>query len=112
MNITIAGKERELKYTFNSFKYMKNFDVTDLDKVESKPFIMAEMLEILLMGAVNSNPRDVVSWVQVQDYLEEFIADGDMAEMFQSLVGMLQESNFFKSLRKSQTVIEETPTVE
>lgn len=112
MVILIAGKERELKYTFNSFKYMKNFDITELDSVETKPFIMAEMLEILLMGAVNNNPREVVSWVQVQDFLEEYLADGDVTELFESLVGMLQESNFFKSLRKAQPVTETTPTVE
>lgn len=112
MNITIAGKERELKYTFNSFKYMKNFDITELDKVEAKPFIMAEMLEILLMGAVNSNPKEVVAWVQVQDYLETYLEDGDMTVLFSSLIELLQESNFFKSLRKTQTVTETTPTEE
>jgi len=38
MNIKVDGKEIELEYSFNSFKYMEDFNVLELQEIESKPF--------------------------------------------------------------------------
>lgn len=93
---------KECKYTFNSFKYMKDFDVKDFNKIDSHPFRIASILETLLMGAMNSNPKEFVQVEDVQDYLEEYAVEGDLSELLNMLMAKLEESNFFKSLQKKK----------
>lgn len=95
-------KKEDFKYTFNSFKYMQNFDVKDFNKIETHPFKLATILETLLMGAMNSNPKKVVDVEEVQDYLEEYSVEGDLSELLDTLMAKLEESNFFKSLQKKK----------
>lgn len=100
--IKIKNKEYELKYTFNSFKFMQDFDVSAMEEVEKKPFKIIPVLEMLLLGAVNHNAKQVVKEQDIQDYLEEYIAseDGDITALLETLMQLLQESSFFKSLQR------------
>jgi hypothetical protein len=92
--LKIGKREIEPKFTFNSFKYMKEFSVSDFEQIETHPFVLGAMLDVLLMGAVNSDPRVKFSETEVQDYLEQFSADGDVT-------ALLEESNFFKALQRT-----------
>ena len=99
--VKIGEKEIKLKFTFNSFKYMEDFDLNDVSMLEEKPFKIVSVMETLLMGALNNSPKVEVSVEEVQDYLEAFIVDGDLTELLKELIDLLQESNFFKSLQKN-----------
>lgn len=99
MNVTIGNKEYELKYTFNSFRYMEEFDVGELQMIETKPFKIIPILRILLHGAVNHNPKQKVSIDNVDAFLEEYSETGDIGDLLEELINLLEESNFFKSLQ-------------
>ena len=101
MNIKIKNKEYELKFTFNSFKYMEDFDLLALEDIESKPFKLIPVLETLLHGALNHNPKKVISVEFVDEFLDEFMEDGSVTELLNELMELLQESRFFKSLQKT-----------
>ena len=101
MIIEMKKKEVELKFTFNSFKYMQDFDIKALDEIESKPFKIVPMLETLLMGAVNSNPKVKFTSNDVQEFLEIYVENESITELLEVLMGSLQESSFFKSLQKN-----------
>jgi hypothetical protein len=100
MTVKIKNKEYELKFTFNSFKYMEDFDITALQEIESKPFKIIPIISTLLYGAVNHNPKVRVRLEDVEIFLEDFIVDGDVGELLEELMTLLQDSNFFKSLQK------------
>lgn len=57
MVVKFNGKDLELKYTFNSFKYMKEFSTTMFDKVNENPFLIIDVLEVLLLGALNHDKK-------------------------------------------------------
>lgn len=98
--LKINGKEFEPKFTFNSFKYMKDFDVHDFENAESNPCLLANELEILVMGVANQSPKIKIKEEDVQTFLEEYIAENDPADLLTELMEKLQESSFFKSLQK------------
>lgn len=100
MEINIKKKTVELKFTFNSFKYMQDFDMGALEDIDRKPFKMIGMVESLLMGAVNSNPKFKVSLEEVSLFLEDYIAENSLNELLEELMKQLQDSNFFRSLQK------------
>lgn len=102
MVVKIKNKEMELKYSFNSFKYMEDFDISVLGDIQTKPFKMVGLIETLMMGAVNYNPKVRISREDVQKYLEEFMdEDGDITTLLEELMGLLEKSSFFKSLQKN-----------
>lgn len=102
--INIKGIVHEPKFTFNSFKYMEEFDIDALQTLDKTPFKIIPVVEMLLLGALNSNPRTRVSLVEVDEFLDEFISgDGSLSELTEELINLLQESNFFKSLQKMPT---------
>ena len=100
--IKIGKHEIEPKYTFNSFKYMEEFNAKDFEELESKPFKIIGVLRMLLMGAVNHNPKVKIREDEVDVFLESFMADGDVPALMGELMELLQESSFFKSLQKSE----------
>ena len=102
MKITFKGLVRPLSFTFNSFKYMEEFDISILNEVETKPFKIVQVLTQLLYGALNSNPKEYVSEDDVTEFLEEYIETGVVTDLLEELVNLLQESSFFKSLQKNQ----------
>ena len=99
MNIKIKGKDVELKYTFNSFNNMEDFDINELTEIESKPFKMVRITETLLMGAVNNNPKIKFTHDDVVDFLEEYVIENSISKLIEELINLLQDSNFFKSLQ-------------
>lgn len=102
MNININTKEIELKYTFNSFRYMQDLNIEDLNTIETYPFRMVPIAEMLLLGATNNNPKVRVTPYEVSDYLESYIEENAITDLMEELMNLLQESNFFKSLQKNQ----------
>ena len=102
--ITINGIVHEPKFTFNSFKYMENFDIDALQTLDKTPFKIIPVVEMLLMGALNNNPRVRVAIVDVDAFLDEYISGGgSLTELTEELINLLQDSNFFKSLQKNPT---------
>lgn len=103
MNIVLKGKERELKFTFNSFLYMEEFDIGVLQELETKPFKIIQVTRQLLLGATNWNPKERVSPAEVSEFVQELIdsEDGDISELLTSLIEELEKSNFFKQLQKT-----------
>lgn len=100
MNIKIKNKEVELKFSFNSFKYMEEFDIGELSDIEKKPFKIISMVEILLLGALNHNPKIKISKEEISTFLEDYIIENPINVLMEELMIKLQESNFFKSLQK------------
>lgn len=109
MVIKIKDKELELKFSFNSFKYMRDFDMGAMNHIEEKPFEIIPLLETLLLGAMNNDPKVKVSPDTVTEYLEEFLEEGSIVELLNELMELLQESSFFKSLQRE--TVQETPTL-
>lgn len=101
MEITINDKSYKLEFTFNSFKYMKDFDIGEMQNLESQPFKIIDFCEQLLYGAINNDPKIYVSMEEIDSYLEEYINDGSLGELIEQLMDLLQESNFFKALQKN-----------
>lgn len=100
MIVNVRGKERELKFTFNSFRYMEDFDIGELSELERKPFKIIKITESLLIGAFNHNPKDVVKQDEINEYLQDVMENGDVSELLETLMQLLEDSNFFKNLQK------------
>lgn len=101
MIINVDGVKHELKFTFNSFRYMDEFDITEFEQVENKPFKLIKICENLTYGAINHNRNNVFSKDEVCDILEKLMADNlDMGEFIEKLMTELDKSDFFKSLQK------------
>lgn len=103
MNITINKVKYELKYTFNSFKYMEDFDLQDISELERKPFKMIKVTEDLLTGAIYNNPDVVIEDSDISNYLEEKLNEGTLFKLLEDLMELLEESSFFKSLQVKNT---------
>ena len=102
MNIKIKEKDYKVEFTFNSFKYLDEFDISTIEEMQTKPFKIIGVTEQLLFGALNNNPKVVVTLDVVDEYLEEVLENGDISELLNTLMELLQESNFFKNLQKKQ----------
>ena len=100
MIIKIKDKDVELKYTFNSFKYMEELDMSELSEIQNKPFKIISIVGILLLGAVNNSRRNKFTVIDVEEFLEEYINENSVADLLEELMKQLQESDFFKSLQK------------
>lgn len=103
MILKLTDKELEVKFTFNSFKYMEEFDISKLDGIEHKPFKVIAVTKELLVGGLNYSPAKVFNEVDADAILEEVIENGSVGELLELLLDELQESNFFKSLQKTST---------
>lgn len=106
MEIKVRNEQVELKYTFNSFKFMREFDMSVIGNVENKPFEIIPVLETLLLGALNSNSKKKYTATDVENFLEEFIEEGSIVELLNGLMDLLQESSFFKSLQREESKTE------
>lgn len=99
MRVNIQGTNVLLKYTFNSFKHMEDFDLSDIEMIENKPFKMIGITETLMLGAVNNDPKVEFTQVQVSEFLESYIEENDITELLGKLMDLLEKSSFFKSLQ-------------
>jgi len=102
MDFKVNGKDYELKYTFNSFNYMRELNFDKLNNIEKTPFEMIPMLEMMIMGGLNHNPKKKFDVASVQDAIEEYADENSIAELFPELFALLEESRFFKALQKNQ----------
>lgn len=93
-------KEYELKYTYNSFRYMQDLDLGELEVIESKPFRIIGFTEELLMGAINNDPKKKVGVALVSNIVETRMDEGKLMELMENLIKLLEESSFFKNLQK------------
>ena len=100
MTFKIKGKEVEIKYTFNSFKYMQDFDLTVLEVLDAKPFMAIPVIEKLLLGGLNWSPKKNYGLIEIDKALEEFCEEGDLSELMAGLMEELQTSPFFKALQR------------
>lgn len=103
MIIEIDGKKVELKYTYNSFRYMEDLNVADIGNLEKNPFKVIKINEILLLGALNHNPKEVFGRDVVSKYLEDRMDDGTFFEVSEKLMELLEKSSFFQNLQGEQT---------
>lgn len=104
MLVKIKNKEVELKYSFNSFRFMEDFDISKFDELESKPFKIIPLATMMLMGALNHNPKTIYSLRDVTEFLEEYVIENSISDLLEELMKLLEDSNFFKSLQKSKKV--------
>lgn len=100
MKINYKDKEVELKYTFNSFRHMEELDLSELEELDSKPFKMIKIGEILLMGALNYDPKRIYDDIKVSNILEEQMESGNIIVLLEGLISLLQDSSFFKNLQQ------------
>lgn len=102
MNFKIKGKEVELKYTYNSFRYMEEFDINVFEEVQHKPFKLLGVVSTMIYGAINNNPKVKYTLIDVEKALEEFIEEDEnsLSELFEELMKAMESSNFFKKLQK------------
>lgn len=102
MNITIGKKKYTLAYTFNSFKYMEDFDLSKLQEMQSKPFMSLNVLSDLFYGALNYDRKNFVSRDETDELLEKYLEqeDADFVKLIEDLINMLTETAFFKNLQQ------------
>lgn len=106
--INIDGIDYILKFTFNSAKYLDEFEVSqDFEKYPMKVF---KMLSNLFYGAMNWANDKKYTHEECDMLLEKYLEsdDSNPSDFLTSLFELLQESNFFKKLLKT----EEIPKVE
>lgn len=94
------GKEYNLSFTYNSFRYMQELDLGELEQIESKPFKMIGFTEELLLGAINNTPTKKITVKTVSEIVEEKMEQGELMELMEDLIKLLEESSFFKNLQK------------
>ena len=100
MEIKYKGERIDLKYTFNSFKYMEELDLGDLNNLEAKPFKIVGVTKLLLAGCMNHNPKVVYDEEAVYEVLDEVSEEGKLMELVELLMEELQKSSFFKNLQE------------
>ena len=101
MTINFDGKEREVKFSYNSLILLENFKLSVLDSLSDSPFKMLAVIKTLLFAGLNSNPREKVSLSEVDSYLENFVdTEGSCDELLTQLFEELQKSPFFKMIQK------------
>ena len=98
--LTVNDKTYELDYTFNSFKYMEDLDMSEMADSSAKPVKMIKIMKILLLGALNCSRAKKYSEKQVEDIVEAYVEEGSVAELMELLTTMLGDCGFFKSLQK------------
>lgn len=102
MKIKHAGKDVEMKYSFNSFRYMEELDPKALQTLDSAPFKIVGIVETLLRGALNHNPNKKFSNDDVVEIIEEVMKESRLLELLEFLLDELQKSSFFKNLQEQQ----------
>lgn len=112
MIIKVEDKDVNLKYTYNSFKYMEDFNVQDIGRIETNPFKVVRINEILLLGALNHNPKNVYGIDVVSQYLSDRMDDGTLFETSEKLMNLLEKSSFFQNLQAEEVVEEKLKVVE
>lgn len=100
MKIKFNGKDIDVKYTFNSFRYMEDFDMKNLEELDRKPFKIISITSDLLYGAVNYSPNNKYSKEEVLKHIEYVMDNEDITDLLTILMDLLEKSSFFKNLQK------------
>lgn len=101
MTINFDGKEKEVKFSYNSLILLENFKLSVLDTLADSPFKMLAVIKTLLFAGLNHNPKEKISLAEVDSWLEEFVnAEGTCDELLTQLFEELQKSPFFKMIQK------------
>ena len=101
MILKIADRDYDFKFTFNSFKYIEDFDVGVLNTIDQKPFKLIGITEQLFYGALNHNRKGLFSPLTSGELMEAYLAEGNsILELFELLMVELEESDFFKTLQQ------------
>ncbi len=104
IKIKSATKEYDATFTFNSFRYMQDFDVSVFDDIDQKPFKIIGVLDQLLSGALNYNKSIKVSHQEVEECIEYIFENGDAVDTITELMTELEGCNFFsKALQQKKT---------
>ncbi len=98
MNIVYKDKDVELKFTYNSFRYLTDFSVSSLEGINNKVFSIITVSRDLLLAAMNCEPSKKYSYNDVDAVLEPYVESGEIIDLFEQLSELLMDSNFFKSL--------------
>lgn len=102
MKIEHEGKELKLMFTFNSFMYMQELDLQELETLEATPFKILGVTQTLMRGALNYDPRNKFNNEDVVDIIEKVMDDGELMELLEFLLEELQKSSFFKNLQEEK----------
>ena len=100
MKLKVGEQEYTLEFSYNSFRYLKDFNIKDLEKIEDNPFLMLPITKSLLEGSLNYSPSKEFSESEVEKILEDAMDEMNIGDLLADLVGLLEESRFFKSLQK------------
>lgn len=102
MNINYNGKQVEVKYTYNSFKFMREVDFAILNEIDRFPFKLFDLAESLLYGGLNHDRKVRYIADDVDAILEEVSEKGDLMEFVEGMIEELEKSGFFKSLHRQE----------
>lgn len=105
MEIKIGEVTHELKYNFNSFKYMEDLNFAEMQSLDVSPLKIIKILTILLQGAINFDRKATVVYTRgkVEDMIETYAEEnGNIIELFDMLTTNLMDTSFFKSLQKEK----------
>lgn len=99
MKVKHDNIEYDVKFTFNSFRIMEDLDLGVLEEIERTPFKLIPLMEQLLIGGLNHNPKMPVTGDVVYDILEDVVENGDVSKFLEDLMVELEKSSFFKNLQ-------------
>ena len=109
MNINYKDKEIELKFTYNSFRYMEDLDINRLEQMDSNIFSMIGVSRDLLIGAINKEPSEKYTYADVDAILEPLTDSGEIVDFFREIFELLSNSGFLSRLRAIGEQVEEKP---
>lgn len=94
--IKIGKENYKLDFTFNSFKFIEDLDLsTDFSKT---PFKFFSTLSDLFYGAINCKRDKYIEREKSDELLEKYIETVDPVDLFNDLVELISENHFFKKL--------------
>lgn len=109
LKIKVKDKDYNLKFTFNSFKHMKNVEYPNIsldnDKNIIKPFAMVEFISDLFYGAMNCYVDKPFTRTECDEILETYIENTDFNVFAQELIQELNDSGFFKNVAVKSEMI-------
>ena len=97
--IKVGTATMNVEFSFNSFRYMQDFDMGKFAEMGDKPFMIIGIIEDLLRGALNHDRKVIVTDDELMDITEEIVTSGGTTDVLETLMSALEESDFFKSLQ-------------
>lgn len=95
MKVSIGNKEYTLTYSFASFNYMEDVDISEIS--DRTPFKSVRVLKDMFYGAMNFDEDIVVDRKTSDKLCEQYVKDVGIAEAIRALLEELMATGFFKS---------------